>query len=163
MSAKTTKYEYKEWFSAQEMHEDSKRWFSELSFIKDEQRFLNTLLKSFATKPLDSTEFGRINDFKNAITENRHRLNTIFKQVQKHMNQVEILVDGVNQLEMEKAFLKTHKKLYLRMNNYILDYRTVKERGFVKLASILKTAKQKKALANPDYKIITVNEEKINS
>jgi hypothetical protein len=153
MSAKTTTYEYKEWFSAQKMHEDSKAWFSELSFIKDEQRFLNSLLLSFATKPLDSGAFGRINDFKNAITKNRRRLNIIYKQVQKHMNQVDILVDGVNQIEMEKAFVKTHKTLHLRMNNYILDYRTIKERGFANLASILKTGKQKKALANPDYRI----------
>jgi hypothetical protein len=34
------------------------------------------------------------------------------------------------------------------MNNYIIDYRIKREA--LKLASILKTAKQKKALANPD-------------
>jgi hypothetical protein len=49
------------------------------------------------------------------------------------------------------------------MNNYLLDYRTIKERGFVKLSSILKTAKQKIALANPDYKLRTVSKEEMKS
>ena len=104
MSTEQTTKSYMEWFSAEEMHEHSKEWFAELSFIKDEQEFLNNLIKSFAIKSLTKLEFTRINDFKNAITENRRRLNAISQQVQKHMNQLEIMVDGVNQLEMEKAY-----------------------------------------------------------
>ena len=157
MSTEQTTKNYMEWFSAEEMHEHSKEWFAELSFIKDEQEFLNNLIKSFAIKSLTKLEFTRINDFKNAITENRRRLNAISQQVQKHMNQLEIMVDGVNQLEMEKAYKKTHNLLYQKMNNYLLDYRALKEKGFAQLASILKTAKNKRALGNPDYKVRTVN------
>ena len=152
-----------EWFSADEMHEHSKKWLSELSFIRDEQEFLKNLIQSFAIKSLTKLEFTRINDFKNAITENRRRLNLISKRVQKHMNQLEIMIDGVNQLEMEKAYKKTHKLLYQKVNNYLLDYRTVKEKGFAQLASILKTAKQKIALGNPDYKVRNVNKETMDS
>jgi sucrose-6-phosphate hydrolase SacC (GH32 family) len=157
MSAKKTKYSYVEWFSAEEMHEHSKKWFSELSFIRDEQKFLKNLIQSFAIKPLNKLEFSRINDFKKAVVENRQRLNIIAKGIQKHMNQLEILMDGVNQIEMEKAYRKTHKLLYQKVNNYLLDYRTVKERGFAQLASILKTEKQKIALGNPEYKVRTVS------
>ncbi len=163
MSVNRIKYSYIESISTEEMHEDPKNWFSELAFIKDEQQFLNKLVQSFAIKTLDKKEFGQINDFKNTIAENRRRLNSIFKQVQKHMNQLEIMIDGVDQLDMEKAYLKSHNKLYLKMNNYLLDYRTVKERGFLKLASILKTAKQKIALENPEYKLRTITKEKLNS
>ncbi len=146
-----------EWFSPEEMHEHSKKWFSELSFIRDEQKFLNKLIQSFAIKPLEKEEFGRINDFKKSLTENRLRLNKIFIQVQKHMNQLEIMIDCINQLEMEKAYKKTHNKLFQKVNNYLLDYRTVKEKGFTQLASTLKTAKNKRALGNPDYKVRTIN------
>ncbi|MEQ8419213.1 MAG: hypothetical protein RIB64_04340 [Arenibacter algicola] len=156
MSVKKTTYNYMKWFSADEMHERSKRWLSELSFIRDEQGFLDNLIKSFAIKPSQQEEFGRINDFKNAIAENRRRLNPIFKQVQKHMNQLGIMLDGVNQLEMEKGYKKTHEKLYQKMNIYLLDYRTVKERGFSKLLSILKKEKQQVGMSNPDYKVKTI-------
>ncbi len=159
MSNKTIKYDYKEWFHTQEMNEDSKRWFSQLSFINHEQLFINTILHSFATKTLNSTEFGRIHDFKHAISENKHRLDPLFKQVQKHKKQIEILVDDVNQLEMEKAYRKTHKKLHIRINNYVLDYRTVKERGFANLCSILKTAKKRIASGNPDHELSNVKNE----
>ena len=160
MKAKSSKYRYMEWFDAQEMHEHTKKWYSELLFIKDEQRFLNQLIQSFAIKSIDKKKFAQIDDFKMAIEENQRRLNPIFKQVQKHMNQLDIMLDDVNQLEMEKAYKKTHKKLFQKMNQYLLDYRTVKERGFKKLSSILKMAKKKTAIGNPEYKLKTTSPEK---
>ena len=157
MNTKTRTYNYMESFDADEMHEQSKKWLSELSFIKDEQQFLNNLIQSFAIKINDQKEFGQINDFKNAIAENKRQLNPIFKQVQKHLNQLEIMIDDLNQLDMEQAYRKTHKKLFLKMNKYLLSYRMIKERGFVKLSSILKSNKQRLTLGNPEYKISTVS------
>lgn len=153
MSTKKTTIDYIEWFDAEEMHEHSKKWFSELSFIKDEQHFLKNLIQSFAIKPLKKQQFERIDGFKKAIEENHYRLELLFKKVQKHMNQLRIMVDDVNQLDMEKAYKKTHKRLYRMMNLYLLDYRTVKERGFAKLSAILISEKEKIALGNPDYKL----------
>jgi len=153
MKTKKISYKYREWLNAEEMHEDSKKWFSELSFIKDEHKFLKNLIQSFAIKPIDKKEFGKISDFMKAIEENRRLMVPIFKQVQKHMSQLEIMIDKVDQIDMEQAYLKTHKKLSKKMNNYLLDYRSVKEKGFVVLTSILKKSKQKIALGNPEYKI----------
>ncbi len=150
---------YTEWLAPEEMHEQSKRWFSELTFIKDEQHFLNNLIQSFAIKPIEEKEFAMINDFKKAIAENQLRLNPILKQVQKHMNQLEIMLDDVNQHEMEKAYKKTHKSLYGRLNKYFLDYRTIKERGFAKLTHILKNTK-KMALGNPEYQLSAIEQPK---
>lgn len=157
MATTRTSPDYMEWFDATEMHEHSKKWISELSFIKDEQQFLKNLIQSFAIKPLTKLQFDRMAGFKKAIEENQYRLELLFKKVQKHKNQLQIMVDEVNQLDMEKAYKKTHQRLYTMMNLYLLDYRTVKERGFVKLASILKSEKEKIALGNPDYKICNVN------
>ncbi len=153
MAGKNTKIEYIEWFDAGQMHEHSKKWISELSFIKDEQQFLKNLIQSFAIKPLKKQQFERIDGFKKAIEENQYRLKLLFKKVQKHRNQLRIMVDDVNQLDMEKAYKKTHKRLFSMMNLFLLDYRTVKERGFIKLSSILKSEKEKLALGNPDYKL----------
>ncbi len=159
MSTKKTTIEYIEWFDAEQMHEHSKKWFSELSFIKDEQQFLKNLIQTFAIKPLNKIQFGRLEGFKKAIEENEYRLELLFKKVQKHINQLRIMLDDVNQLDMEKAYRKTHRKLNSMVNVYLLDYRTVKERGFIKLSSILKAEKEKIALGNPDYKITNVNKE----
>ena len=161
MKTKKTSPRYMEWFDADEMHEHSKSWLSELSFIEDEQEFLKNLIHSFAVKPLDKSEFAQIDDFKKSIEENHRKLNTILKEVRKHTNQIEIMMDDVNQFEMEKAYKKTHEALYAKVNQYLLDYRTVKQRGFTKLSSILKAEKSKgKALGNPDYKLSTLQDEK---
>ena len=153
MKTNTTEYRYVEWLSAEEMHGLSKEWFSNLSFIRDEQQFLNRLIESFAIKPLDKTEVGRLMDFKKALAESQRRSDSLYKQVQKHINQLEIMVDDVNQLEMERAYRSTHSKLLVKVNKYLQDYRTVKNRGFAKLKSILKKGKSIKGLGNPDYKI----------
>ena len=132
----------------------SKEWFSELSFIKDEQLFLNKLITSFAIKPLDKKAFKQLDDFNKSITESQHRLLPIFKRVQKHMNQLEIMIDDVNQLEMEKAYRKTHEQLFSEVNDFLLDFRTIKQRGFSKLTYLLRENK-KMALSNPEYKLRT--------
>lgn len=160
MNTKTEMHNYQDGFSPEEMHEHSKKWLSELTFIKDEQQFLNTMIQSFAIKPLNKNEFSQIDSFKTGITENQRKLKQLLAQLQKHMNQLIIMMDGVNQLEMEKAYNKTHKKLIQRIDNYLLDYRTIKERGFVKLTSILKKGKEKIALDNPEYGVRTMNTEK---
>ncbi|MCW5515760.1 hypothetical protein [Muriicola sp. Z0-33] len=148
------KYKYIEWFDAAEMHEHSKDWFSELTFIKDEQLFLNNLIQSFAVKAIDKEAFGQVRDFKLALSENNRSLLALFKMVQKHMNQLEIMIDDVDQLEMEKAYRITHKELFAKVNDYLLEYRTIKEKGFERLSAILK-ANKKLSLGNPDYKLRT--------
>lgn len=160
MSTHKSQYSYREWFSADEMHEHSKKWFSELAFIKDEQQFLTQLIQSFAVKPISKEEFGHLSDFKKALAENQRTLKPLFEQVKKHMNQLEIMIDGVNQLEMEQAYQKTHQKLSAKTNEYLLNYRKVKEKGFVQLTSILKATKPKIPLGNPEYQLKTTDHEK---
>ncbi len=153
------KYSYIEWIDAEEVHQQSKKYFSELSFIKAEQQFLNTLLQSFATIPIDEKQLGQIISFRKALAENERRLITIFKQVQKHMNQLEIMMDDTDQLEMEKAYVKTHQNLFKRVYKFLFDYRTIKEKGFAELSLILKTRKNKTAIGNPEYKLKTISHE----
>ena len=146
------RHKYIEWYDVGEMHEHSKEWFSELSFIKDEQQFLNNMIQSYAVKPLDKIAFKQLADFKKSIAENQYRLISIFKQVQKHMNQLDILLDDVNQSEMEKAYRKTHKKLFMKVKEYQIGFRNIKQRGFSNLTRLLKENK-KIALGNPEYKL----------
>lgn len=144
MRADPSKYIYKPWPNAQEMHEHSKEWFSILSFVKDEQQILTYMIHFFINKTLNKKELMRLYDFEKSLDESRLWLNSLYKQVQKHMNQLEIILDDVCQKNMEQAYFKTHREFFMTINNYLLDYKAVKERGFVKLSSILKEEKSKK-------------------
>ena len=143
MKKDASKYSIIKGFSTQENYKHSKEWLSKLSFVKDEQQILNQMIQRFINKPVSIRELERIKDFKNTLTVSHRRLTSLYKQVQKHMNQLEIILDDVNQLDMEQAYRATHEKLFTKVNNYLLDYRTIKDRGFVKLSSNLKKEKSK--------------------
>lgn len=140
------RYTYIEWLNAEEMHEASIRWFSELKFIRDEQFFLNNLVQSFTLQLIDANIY---DDSKKIIQRLQHvekEIVSLFKKVQAHENQLEIIVDDVDQLKMEKAYLETHKELQIAMNDYTQEYREIKEQLFKLLTSILKKGKQKRLL-----------------
>lgn len=148
------RYTYIESFDTEQMHEHSKEWFSELSFSKDEHQFLNNLILSFAVKPLEKADLKQLSDFKNNIAENQKELISLLKKVQKHLNQLEILIDDVDQLKLEKAYRERHKKLLLEVDEYLVKFRSVKQQSFSKLTKLLKKNKRM-ALGNPDYKLKT--------
>lgn len=139
-------HSYIEWLSAEEMHEASIRWFSELKFIRDEQLFLNNLVKSFTMQLIDSKVF---QDSKKVIDQLQHAekdIISLLKKVQTHENQLEIIVDDVDQLKMEKAYLETHKELQGSMHEYTQRYREIKQRLFKLVSSLMKKDKQKRLL-----------------
>lgn len=140
------KHKYIEWLNAEEMHEGSMLWFSELKFIRDEQFFLNTLVQSFTLQLIDAKSY---QDSKKIIDRLQHAEKDIvplFKKVQVHENQLEIIVDDVDQLKMEKAYLATHEELQSAMNGYTQRYREIKEQLFKLLITIMKKEKQKRLL-----------------
>ena len=128
METKKTKPQYTEWLYPEEMHEASLNWFSELNFIRDEQFFLNNLIKSFTLQLADSEVFEKS------------------KKVVTDENQLGIMVDDVDQLKMEKAYLETHKELTNEMRNYSTKYRKIKERLFEVVSTVMKKDKQKRLL-----------------
>ena len=70
----------------------------------------------------------------------------LFKKVQAHENQLEIMIDNVDQLKMEKAYLETHEELLIAMNEYTPRYREIKEKLFKVVSLIMKKSKQKRLL-----------------
>ena len=57
METKSSKRKFREWFSADELHEESKKWSSELKFARDEQKFLNHMVKDYTLDIIDSDMF----------------------------------------------------------------------------------------------------------
>ena len=146
MKTKPLKYSYVEWLSAEEMHETSKQFLSELNFIKDEQLFLNDLVKSFTLQLIDTDIFEESKKVIDQIQRFEKDMETLLKKVRAHENQLQIMVDDIDQLTMEKAYIVTHKELLNDVNEYVVKYRKVKERLFKVVSSVMKREKQKRLL-----------------
>ncbi len=146
MNTKERKKSYVEWLSPQEMHEMSNQWFSELMFIKDEQLFLNDLIKSYTIKLTNKDVFEQSKDLVGALLNAEKDLVSLMKKVQLHSNQLEIMVDDVDQLKMEKAYKKTHIDLISAVREYVTDYRSIKEQLFKLVSKVMKLDKQKRLL-----------------
>lgn len=146
MNTKEHKKNYVEWLSPEEMHDMSIQWFSELMFIKDEQFFLNNLIKSYTIQLTDKEVFEKSKELVTALLEAEKEVVSLMKKVQVHNNQLEIMVDDVDQLKMEKAYKATHNKLLLAVNAYGNRYRTIKERLFKLVSKVMKLDKQKRLL-----------------
>ncbi|MEJ1222498.1 hypothetical protein [Sediminicola sp. 1XM1-17] len=146
MNTKERNKSYIEWLSPQEMHEMSNLWFSELMFFKDEQLFLNDLIKSYTIKLTNKDVFEQSKELISALLHAEKDLVTLMKKVQLHSNQLEIMVDDVDQLKMEKAYKETHNQLTMAVMEYGSQYRSIKEQLFKLVSKVMKSDKQKRLL-----------------
>lgn len=146
MESKNKKYHYTEWLSAEEMHEANVHWMSELKFAKDEQLFLNNLVRLHTLELVDSAVFDESKEIIDAILKFEKKVVKLMKKVQSHENLLEIMVNDVDELTMEKAYLETHWQLTSEMRNYMGEYRKLKSRLFQLVSGVMKKQQQKRLL-----------------
>ncbi|VAW14171.1 hypothetical protein MNBD_BACTEROID03-743 [hydrothermal vent metagenome] len=146
MDSTKQKHRYIEWLSAEEMHETSLRWMSELNFVRDEQLFLNNLVKSHTLQLTDKTIFEESKVVVDIILRAEKDAIILMKKIQAHINQLDIMVDDIDQLKMEKAYIETHKELTTVFLLYMTEYREAKKRLFVLVSGVMKKQKQKRLL-----------------
>lgn len=147
MENNTKKKEYTEWFSGDEMHGESKKWASELKFAKDEQRFLNTMIQDYTLDLIDIKIFDEVKSVVDSLGQAEKNLIEIYKKVQLHENQLLIMVDGVDQIKMENAYVETHTELKKEILGYFVNYKTSKTKIFKIISKIMKKKKQKRLLS----------------
>lgn len=135
-----------EWLDPNEMHEASLKWMSELKFIRDEQLFLNDLVKSYTLQLTDSSVFNESKEIIGAIASSEKELIVLMKKVQAHENQLEIMMDEIDQLKMEKAYTETHWELNSEMARYSVQYRELKLRLFKLVSKVIKKDKGNRLL-----------------
>lgn len=133
---------YIEWLSAEEMHDASKQWLSELRFIKDEHLFFEDLITLFTSQLIASNKFSDISEIIDTINASQKQNNTLIKTIKAHENGLEIMIDGVNQLEEEKAYKKDHKELIGKINTFLKNYKLLKTQLFDVLKNIKKEEKR---------------------
>ena len=121
---------YIEWLNAEQMHEASKEWLSELRFIRDEHLFFEDLITSYTLQLIAPDKFADNKEIIDVFNESQKRNNSIIEAVKIHENELKIMVDGINQIEKEKAYIQEHKDLILIINDFLKEYKLIKKQLF---------------------------------
>ncbi|KAA5826246.1 hypothetical protein FPF71_05375 [Algibacter amylolyticus] len=137
---------YAEWLNAEEMHEASKEWLSELNFIKDEHLFFEDLVTEFTSQLIALGNFSSVKEVIDAINRSDKVNNQLLEAVRNHENKLQIMVDGVDELDLEKAYIKEHSNLIVSINKFLKEYRVLKTQLFNIIKIIKKEDKSKHLL-----------------
>jgi len=143
MITSKTQARFIEWLSSDEMYQASKKWHSELSFIKDEQLFFDGLIKTYTLQLLDKNKFEKNKKFIAALDASQKKVDELLEIVKTHSNDLEILVDGINQIKEEASYKKEHKGLVLVISAFFIEYKNLKTELFQIIKEILKDEKQR--------------------
>ena len=146
MKQKTRKKTYVEWLSAEDLHNNSMSWLSKLRFSKDEQRFLDNLIKDYTLDLLDSKVFNEVKPTVNSLKDIEDEVEELLKKVELHENQLQIMVDNIDQLKMEDAYIATHFELSVEVQAYDKKYEAIKAEIFRIISSVMKKRKQDRLL-----------------
>ena len=146
MKSIQTQAHYTKWLNAEQMHEDSKDWLSELKFIRDEHLFFEDLITTFTMQLVAPDKFSDHKEIIDTLSKSQKRNNSIIEAVETHENNLQIMVDGIDELAKEKAYVKEHKDLILRITDFLKDYKTLKRQLFTIIKNIKKAEKQKRLI-----------------
>ena len=135
-----------EWLSAEDMHMASKKWLSELQFIRDEQLFFDDLIKSFTLQLIDPKYFTKSKKVISEISKMQKKNDTLIETIKIHENELEIMVDGVDQIKDEINYKNKHRELIQLINEYLKDYQLIKKQLFKIVKIVMKQEKQKRLL-----------------
>ncbi|WP_323789532.1 hypothetical protein [Psychroserpens sp.] len=141
-----THIHYVEWLSADQMHDASKEWLSELKFLRDEHLFFEDLITKFTSQIIDFGKFSDTKEIIDAINKSQKRNNLLIEVVKTHENDLQIMVDGIDQVEEEKAYTKEHSGLIVTIANFLKEYKLLKAQLFNIIKDIKKEDKQRRLI-----------------
>lgn len=144
MKRNNPQYKFVEWSSPEELHEESLRWISELEFTKDEQKFLDTLIKNHTIQLISGSVYKRSLEVVSELSKEEKEVTQLLDGVRKHTNALEVLLDGINQLEEEARYKQVHYALKIEVSRYYENYKKTKREIFNLIKQILKQKKQKR-------------------
>ncbi|GAB5399980.1 MAG: hypothetical protein Aureis2KO_15650 [Aureisphaera sp.] len=136
-------YRFVEWSSPAELHEATMDWKSELQFIKVEQLFLNQLIGNHILELTSEDILKEAQGLIGELLREEREVNELTKKVNTHSNQLEILVDGVNQIQEEKRFKEAHYFLKMEVITYFTNYKETKRKIFQLIQGLMKKKKRK--------------------
>ena len=128
------------------MHENSNEWLSDLKFINDELMFFDDLIKSYTLQLLDSERYNESKILVEKLSELHKKNNSLIRIIQRHSNDLKVMVDGIDQLDLEENYKNEHRELILKVNEFIKKCKTLKKELFNLIKAVIKEQKQKRLL-----------------
>ncbi|MCL8007278.1 hypothetical protein [Gelidibacter japonicus] len=139
---------YVEWLSAEDMHKDTLDWISELEFTKDEHSFFENLVNLYTLQLIVTKKFSESSEIIDAINQSEKANILLLEAIKIHRNELQIMVDGIDQLKEEENYKKEHRNLIILVNEFLDDYQSLKTQLFGVFREIIRNEKQKYLLKN---------------
>ena len=143
MKTTLTQLKFVKWLSAEDMHSMSKNWLLELNFIKDEQRFFEDLIRKYIFQLIVPDQFKASAKIVKALASLRKENDKLIMLIQKHENDLEIMVDGKDQLIEEEVYKVEHKRLIEIVDVFSKEYKNLKQTLFSTIKKIAKSEKKR--------------------
>ena len=134
---------YLQFLIVAEMYEESKKWLSELSFIKDEHLFFDDIIKTYTLDLINKKHFTENKEIITSLAESQKRNDSLMESVKVHKNNIEILLDGIDQIKEEADYKKQHKELIIVVSDFYKDYKNLKTELFKIVKKIIKSKKRR--------------------
>lgn len=139
---------YVEWLSAEDMHKDTLDWISELEFTKDEHSFFENLVNLYTLQLIVTKKLSESSEIIDAINQSEKANILLLEAIKIHRNELQIMVDGIDQLKEEESYKKEHRNLIILVNEFLDDYQSLKTQLFGVFRDIIRNEKQKYLLKN---------------
>lgn len=124
----------------------TKKWLSEIEFIKVEQEFLKELITDHIIGLCKTDNFSNAKLLLNGINHESKLGEILTASIKEHRINLALLIENIY-LKREDDFRKDQKLLKNEVDNYIQNFRYIKEQVFELVLFIMKNEKQHKLLA----------------
>lgn len=131
--------------SIERLHAKAQQWISEIEFIKIEQNFLKELLAEHIIGLCTTDNYTKAKLLLKGIEHETNLGNKLIESIKEHKINLALLLENIY-LKKEDTFRNNHKLLKIEVNNYIENFKYIKEQVFELVLFIMKSEKEKKLL-----------------
>ncbi|SNR35601.1 hypothetical protein [Lutibacter flavus] len=132
--------------SIENLQSETKNWLSEIEYIKVEQEFLKELITDHIIGLCKSDNFSNAKLLLNGINHESKLGEILIASIKEHRINLALLIENIY-LKKEDDFRKDQKLLKIEVDNYIQNFRYLKEQVFELVLFIMKNEKQHRLLA----------------
>jgi hypothetical protein len=129
------------WLSPDDLNEICKSWLSELQFMKDEQRFFQEVIRDHNKELTTTSNYAHSKELLEQLAKSSAKTFQLIRTVEHQLRDLEILVDGVDQLKEEQDFKRCQAGLHDEMDTHKNAFKNLKRELFKHIAHILKIEK----------------------
>ncbi|MBL4664054.1 MAG: hypothetical protein JKY22_11005 [Flavobacteriaceae bacterium] len=135
---KNSNYNFVQWSSPEELHEDCLQWISKLKFIKDEQGFLNDLIKNHTLEMLSEDLYKSATHFISQLQKEEKEVEKLLQKVENHCKGLKILLDGIDEIREEKSYKEVHYYRKMEVTLFEQEYQKTKKEIFNLIKNIMR-------------------------